>query len=118
MRLIEGSFFEVDVPQGGDVYLLKGVIHDWPDDDAVRILGNVRAAAGAGKRVLLVELVLPRARSRLPGQVDGSWRCWSRCPRVSAPRTNTAGCWSVPASSMTRVVQTASPYSLVEGTAI
>jgi O-methyltransferase domain len=47
------------VPEGGDAYILKQVIHDWPDDDAVRILGNVRRAAATGKTVLLVETVLP-----------------------------------------------------------
>jgi hypothetical protein len=33
----KGSFFE-RVPRGGDVYLLAKVLHDWDDDDAVKIL--------------------------------------------------------------------------------
>ena len=37
VRIAEGSFFDA-VPDGGDAYVLKSVIHDWPDDDAVRIL--------------------------------------------------------------------------------
>src|ERR1700722_19202384 len=56
--LAEGSFFDV-VVDGGDAYVLKHIIHDWPDEDAVQILRNVRIAAGAGKHVLLVEFVLP-----------------------------------------------------------
>src|SRR6201999_789166 len=47
VRVVEGSFFE-SVPDGGDAYVLKSVIHDWPDDDALRILGNVRSAAAPG----------------------------------------------------------------------
>ena len=31
-----GSFFD-GVPGGGDAYVLKLVIHDWPDDEAVQI---------------------------------------------------------------------------------
>ncbi|MQA01210.1 MAG: methyltransferase [Streptosporangiales bacterium] len=31
------SFFD-PLPTGGDVYVLSGVVHDWPDDDAVAIL--------------------------------------------------------------------------------
>lgn len=39
-----GSFFE-SVPNGGDAYLLKTIIHDWDDDDALTILRNIRTAA-------------------------------------------------------------------------
>src|ERR1700735_4710026 len=45
VRIAEGSFFD-SVPTGGDAYILKNILHDWPDDKAVQILGNVRTAAG------------------------------------------------------------------------
>ena len=45
--------------EGGDIYLLKNVIHDSPDEDAIRILSNVRAAAGPTTKLLLIELVIP-----------------------------------------------------------
>lgn len=53
-----GDFFET-VPGGGDVYLLKNVLHDWDDERAARILANCRRAMPANGRVLLVESVLP-----------------------------------------------------------
>ncbi|MEU3405074.1 methyltransferase [Streptomyces sp. NPDC006670] len=53
-----GDFFEA-VPPGGDFYLLKHILHDWDDEDAVRILGSVRRAAPEGARLLVVEAVLP-----------------------------------------------------------
>ncbi|RGC66973.1 Multifunctional cyclase-dehydratase-3-O-methyl transferase TcmN [Micromonospora sp. MW-13] len=43
------------VPSGGDVYILKSVIHNWPDEAATDILRNVRDAMPAGSRLLLVE---------------------------------------------------------------
>jgi len=59
---VAGDFFD-GVPSGADAYLLSRVVHDWDDDDAVRILAGCRAAMGDGARVLLVEAVLPeRAR--------------------------------------------------------
>lgn len=58
VRVAKGSFFDA-VPDGGDAHVLKFVIRDWPDDDAVHILRNVRTAAGAGKHVMLIEFVLP-----------------------------------------------------------
>ena len=54
------------VPEGGDAYTLKSIIHDWDDDDAVRILRTCRAAMGPDARVLLVERDLG-LRTRRPG---------------------------------------------------
>ncbi|GAA5068804.1 methyltransferase [Nocardia callitridis] len=53
-----GSFFE-SVPEGGDAYLLKHVLHDWSDDDAGRILGTVHRAMCPHARLLIIELVVP-----------------------------------------------------------
>ena len=58
VRVVEGSFFD-SVPAGADIYVLKNVIHDWPDDQAVEILRNVHAAAKIGTMILLIELVIP-----------------------------------------------------------
>lgn len=49
-----GNFFQ-RVPTGGDLYLLCRVLHDWSDDDAVRILLSCRAAMRTGARLLVVE---------------------------------------------------------------
>ena len=43
------------MPEGGDAYTLKSIIHDWDDEDAMRILRTCRAAMGPDARVLLVE---------------------------------------------------------------
>ncbi|MGI5327709.1 SIP domain-containing protein [Actinomadura nitritigenes] len=49
------SFFE-KLPEGGDVYLLAQVLHDWPDEEAATILSRAaEAAAGTDARVLLIE---------------------------------------------------------------
>jgi SAM-dependent methyltransferase len=53
-QIVGGSFFDF-VPEGADAYLLKGVIHDWPDDDAVRILRNTHRAMRPSGTLLLIE---------------------------------------------------------------
>jgi len=40
---IAGDFFEA-VPEGGDAYVLKDIVHDWDDDRATAILANCRRA--------------------------------------------------------------------------
>ena len=52
-----GSFFDA-VPEGADAYLLKAVIHDWPDAEAVAILGTCRQAIPEHGTLLLVEQLL------------------------------------------------------------
>lgn len=54
----EGGDFFAAVPKG-DVYILKHIIHDWPDDKATTILRNCRNAVNAGGKLLLVEMVVP-----------------------------------------------------------
>jgi hypothetical protein len=51
---VGGNFFD-SVPEGADAYLLKGVIHDWPDDHAAGILRNVRRAMRPDSTLLLIE---------------------------------------------------------------
>jgi SAM-dependent methyltransferase len=47
------------VPEGADAYVLKHIVHDWPEDKVLEILRNVRAAVKPDGRLLLVEMVVP-----------------------------------------------------------
>jgi hypothetical protein len=58
LKAIGGSFFDW-VPAGADLYLLKQILHDWPDEDCLRILRNVRAAMAPDGRIAIVERLLP-----------------------------------------------------------
>ncbi|WP_321389246.1 methyltransferase [Emcibacter sp.] len=53
-----GDFFQ-EVPVGGDLYLLKFILHDWTDEQNVKILKNIRAAMAPGGRLCIMEMVLP-----------------------------------------------------------
>ncbi|MEV0123232.1 methyltransferase [Streptomyces sp. NPDC050703] len=56
--LIAGDFFR-SVPEGSDLYMMKSILHDWTDDQAVTILSHCRKALPPGGLVLIVEPVLP-----------------------------------------------------------
>jgi O-methyltransferase domain/Dimerisation domain len=53
-QLVAGDFFD-DVPSGGDVYILKRVLFDWTDKEAVQILKNCRQAMNSDGRLLIIE---------------------------------------------------------------
>lgn len=57
-NVAEGDFL-VDVPSGGDVYLLSFVLHAWDDDRATALLRAVRRAMKPGALLLVVEQMLP-----------------------------------------------------------
>jgi len=57
-ELVSGDFFE-HVPEGGDLHLLKQIVHDWNDEQAAQVLRNCRRALAPGGRLLLVEMVIP-----------------------------------------------------------
>ncbi|MDA3664748.1 methyltransferase [Mycobacterium xenopi] len=106
----EGSFFD-SVPGGGNAYILKNIIHDWPDDQAVHILRNVRAVAAPGTTVLLIELVIPEHDRDFPGK----WADLEMLLNLGS-RERTAAEYrellSQAGFRMTRVVRTAAPLSL------
>jgi len=53
------DFFQA-VPEGGDAYIMKHIIHDWDDDRASTILGNIGKAMGHKRgTVVLLESVIP-----------------------------------------------------------
>ena len=114
VRVEGGSFFD-SVPSGGDAYVLKNVIHDWPDGQAVAILRNVRVAAGADATVLLVEMVLPEHDRDFAGK----WVDLEMLLQANGRERSTAEYRDLLRQAgfrMTRVVQTASPFSVVEAT--
>jgi hypothetical protein len=82
-----GDFFE-SVVAGGDVYILKRVIHDWDDERAVRILERCRQGMPVTGRLLVVETVIRPATSR-PSASCWTCTCWSGPGGRNAPRPNT-----------------------------
>jgi SAM-dependent methyltransferase len=58
---IAGDFFR-SVPTGHELHVLIAIVHDWSDDDCVRILGNCAAALAPGGRICVVETILEPGR--------------------------------------------------------
>jgi hypothetical protein len=54
MTAVPGDAF-TSVPPGHDCYLLVNVLHDWSDDDSVRLLHTVAAVANPDTRIIVVD---------------------------------------------------------------
>jgi hypothetical protein len=110
--LESGSFFEA-VPAGGDAYIMKYILHDWSDEQCVKILANCRAAMNEKGRVLVVDNVIP------PGN-DPSWgKLVDIQMLVIGGRGRTkkefAGIFKQAGLKLMRVVATKCPLSIIEG---
>lgn len=57
-RIVAGDFFDA-VPKAADTYILKSVLHDWSDEQAVAILENCRRALRPDSTLLVIERALP-----------------------------------------------------------
>jgi len=57
-EFVAGDFFHA-VPRGGDVYLVKSVIHDWDDTKSRTILSRCREAMSADAKLVLLEWIVP-----------------------------------------------------------
>lgn len=56
-ELVGGDFF-VDVPSGGDAYVLAQIVHDWDDERSRTILRNCRRSMKSTGKLLIVEMVI------------------------------------------------------------
>ncbi|HKP28214.1 MAG TPA: methyltransferase [Gemmatimonadales bacterium] len=69
LALQPGDFFKSPLPVV-NAYVLMEVIHDWADDDAIRILSAVRRAAPPSAKVLLVEALIADDGEHFPKVLD------------------------------------------------
>jgi hypothetical protein len=108
------DFFE-SVPAGND-YLVSFVLHDRPDQQALRILANIAAAAGSGARLLvLVFMVSPGDTRRLSKMSDLNMLAMMG----GKERTETGWRELLAAAGFTSIGirQTGTPLSVIQATA-
>jgi SAM-dependent methyltransferase len=111
-RFVGGDFFD-SVPASCDAYLLRHVLHDWEDGEAVAILRNCRNAMQPGGRVLVVETVIPSGNE----PCFGKWLDLMMLVVGGRERTREeyAELFSAAGLRLTRVVPTAHEVSVIEG---
>jgi hypothetical protein len=102
------------VPTGADAYIMKHIIHDWPDDLCVRILQACRNGVNAGGKLLVVDNVIQPGNAFAPGKfLDLQMLIFpggrERTEKEFCELLTSAG-WR-----LTRVIPTAAPESIVEG---
>lgn len=108
-----GSIFE-SVPSGADVYILKTVVHDFPDAQVMAILGNIRKVLGPGGRLALVESVITDS----PDSLWGKWADLHMLALLGGAERTAAEYSELLGKSgfqLQEIVPTKSPFSILIG---
>ena len=111
LETISGDFFQ-SIPAGADAYILRWIIHDWPDAEAVALLNTIREAMKPGARLILLEELIPETPELVPGK-------WIDLLMLAITggreRTKKEYCelLSVAGFSLEEVVPTAGPLSIL-----
>lgn len=112
---VEGGDFFKSVPVGADAYVLRHILHDWEDPEAIAILRTCRRAMNPAGRVLVVEMVIQ------PGNEPGFGKWLDLMMLLVAGRERTSeeygALFAEAGLKLNRVIPTASDVSVVEGTA-
>ena len=117
---ISGDFFK-EVPAGGDVYILKHVIHDWDDERAAAILKKCREVMGPRSKLLVIEGVYP---SRIDNSAEGRGAAANDVNMLVSTgglQRSQAGfkaLYDAAGFRLTRIVSTAARVSIVEGISV
>src|SRR6266540_2711632 len=107
-----GDFFR-SVPEGGDAYVMKWIIHDWDDEKSTAILKNIHRAMDKNGKLLLIEMVVSEGN-----QPDLSKFLDLEMMVMTGGRERTEAEFnSLLAASgfeLTRVIRTTSPVCVIE----
>ena len=108
-----GDMFS-SVPAGADAYIMKHIIHDWPDDACVKILKACRKGVNPGGKLLVVDTVIQPGNEFSPSKfLDLQMLIFpSGCERTEKQfrQLFAASGWQ-----LSRIIPTAAADSIVEG---
>ena len=113
--LTSGDMFS-SVPAGADAYIMKHIIHDWPDDACVKILKACRQGVNPGGKLLMVDCVIQPGNDFSPGKfLDLQMLIFPSGRERNEPEFRKlleASGWK-----LSRIIPTAAGDSIVEGVA-
>jgi hypothetical protein len=113
-ELVAGDYF-ASVPRGGDVYVLKSIIHGMDEANALRLLRNCRQSMVDGGRLLVIQVIVP------PGNAPARIKMSDLLHLVSGggqERTEAEyrALFDVAGFKLIGVYPTAAAFSILEGT--
>ena len=115
-ELVGGDFFE-SVPEGGDGIIMKWIIHDWNDEQSVAIMRNCYQALPENGKLILVEAVVPEgSEPHFAKFIDLNMLVMTGGRERTAEEFRLL--YEASGFTLKRIINTESPFSVIEGTRI
>ncbi len=113
IEIVSGSFFDF-VPEGGDLYILKNVLHDWNDEDASKILKNLKDSMNPKAKLIIVEYVFRPDNKPNYGKVLDIQMLISTQGGIERTQEQYTDLLKVNGFKLNRIIPTLAPFSLIE----
>lgn len=112
IEVVGGSFFEGVPP--ADLYLLKQILHDWSDEECVKILGSIRKSIKPHGRVVVIDYLLSDVPRPTQGQAtDIGMMVWDT--GRERKRSDFESLFAQSGFKISRICENPMGQSLVEG---
>jgi hypothetical protein len=112
MEFIAGDMFE-SVPPGGDLYVLKYIVHDWGDESAKKFLTNIRKNIKPEGKLIAIDAVI--APGPHIGKIFDAYMEVLMPGGVERTEEEFAALYASCGFKLTRVIPTGSYLSIIEG---
>ncbi|MDJ0706287.1 MAG: methyltransferase, partial [Leptolyngbyaceae cyanobacterium MO_188.B28] len=113
-EVVGGSFFEA-LPSGGDAYILSHILHDWSDQDCLKMLRNIRRAIAENGKLLVVEMLIPPGDAPHFGKLLDITMMTIFSGGRERTKTEYEQLFQAAGFQLTQVKPTTSPVSILEG---
>lgn len=113
--VIAGDFFDA-IPEGGDLYIMKNILHDWDDATSVKILKNIRNAMPEKGHLLLIESLIEDDNSNSFGKILDLQMLIGTTGGRERTREEFVSLFNDAGFSLRRTIDTATPFSFIEAT--
>ena len=113
-QLAAGNFFE-SVPEGGDAYILKYIIHDWDDERAIAILKQCHKVMPDNGKVLVAEQVIPPGNQPFMGKFFDLHMLAVNSGGRERTEAEYRALFEKAGFKLTRIVPTQEEMSIIEG---
>jgi hypothetical protein len=110
-RLVAGSFFE-SVPENGDAYLMKAILHDWDENRSKEILRACRRAMPTKATLLVIERVVDPPNEGPEGKFS-DLNMMVQYAALERTRQEFHDLLKITGFQMTEIVPTRSPMSII-----
>jgi orsellinic acid C3-O-methyltransferase len=112
VQVVAGDFL-AGVP-AADLYLIKRILHNWDDEQSIRILRNCRDAMAPGGRVVVIDAVIPSGpAAHQSKQMD--FMMLSAMTGQERTEEQLRRLFAAAGLRVTRVIDTRTPMAMVEG---